>query len=576
MGQKTDDCSPAARKEEMKGMKTQVRKSLLLLAVCLLAIILFERADGNRYAYARNEERHGFCFEEQELIKNVHTLRKAGDSYHRRTSQGMCVAGSFIIYTRYDSDQSATTYVLLNKKTGKEVAAFDFHTQHSNSLTYNPDDHEVVSVSNNHAYVFGFEDGKLWLKEDVVMNHNCCKIAYIQDRGLYYLGTSNAIYSSKDFRRLKKEFSVEFRAINQGMGYDGKHLYINWYRVGNNSMSLYTIDGRYEGSYNFTSNRLREVEEVDFDGDRMILNIANSGSDNGLYYVKSVHDPGEWRVTEEPTCAQPGVKVSTCRRCGVQTTGIVPPTGKHVAGEWKFKKHATCEENGLAVKTCETCGKLMDQDSIAATGHTMTEWAMEEEPTVLTGGLVERHCEICGMKENRFVDKLPAVAEMNIHEISIHPDNNFDGLSVRMNKGDYVKRWISSDANIVSVTSTGTITGKSLGTAQITAITEGGVADTCDVTVKLLPILTSDLLIDSAHLTSKGITLSPGAAEALSVIPVPATTDNKTEYSTSDSEIAQVDETGLITAGKAGTCVITVRSGFCLKEIKIKVRKDKK
>lgn len=116
---------------------------------------------------------------------------------------------------------------------------------------------------------------------------------------------------------------------------------------------------------------------------------------------------------------------------------------------------------------------------------------------------------------------------------------------------DVVIEWTSSDPTVATVDSTGLVTAIDEGTATITASCEGAFAN-CEVKVNAKP--------DNREPT---ITIAPVAVEltAGDSIQLTVTTtevdDAEVEWSTSDSAIATVDSTGLLTAIAEGAAVIT-------------------
>lgn len=113
--------------------------------------------------------------------------------------------------------------------------------------------------------------------------------------------------------------------------------------------------------------------------------------------------------------------------------------------------------------------------------------------------------------------------------------------------------WSSSDSSIVSVDNTGKITALKAGNATVTAVTkdENKLTKSCNVVV-------SPASVTGISLNKTNDTLSPGMTDTLSasVIPENATNKNVT-WSSSDSSIVSVDNTGKITALKAGNVTIT-------------------
>lgn len=113
--------------------------------------------------------------------------------------------------------------------------------------------------------------------------------------------------------------------------------------------------------------------------------------------------------------------------------------------------------------------------------------------------------------------------------------------------------WSSSNSDIASVSSTGVVTGISAGTATITATANDGSGKTatCNITVK--QYVTSISLSD----TSKDIYINDNLPLTATVDPSDAT-DKSVAWSSSNSSIASVSSTGVVTGLSAGTATITV------------------
>ena len=114
--------------------------------------------------------------------------------------------------------------------------------------------------------------------------------------------------------------------------------------------------------------------------------------------------------------------------------------------------------------------------------------------------------------------------------------------------------WTTSDVSVVSVLD-GKLSANSAGSAQITAISDdGGFKAICEVTVtsKL-----ENLLLDKTELT-----MTEGTEMSMRVSYDPDNVSDKTVlWSSSDDNIVTVDNSGHIVACKAGSAVITVKSG---------------
>ncbi len=148
--------------------------------------------------------------------------------------------------------------------------------------------------------------------------------------------------------------------------------------------------------------------------------------------------------------------------------------------------------------------------------------------------------------------------------------------------------WSIDNSKVADIAENGaevTITGKKQGEAVVTATSANGLTSTCKVEVKEVPITAIKL-----DVTSKK--LEPGETQAVNVEYLPAdTTDEKTvTWKSSNTDVATVDENGVITAvaggqaditattanGVSATCKITVPihlNGISLEKTSLNLRK---
>ncbi|MBR4750102.1 MAG: Ig-like domain-containing protein [Abditibacteriota bacterium] len=113
--------------------------------------------------------------------------------------------------------------------------------------------------------------------------------------------------------------------------------------------------------------------------------------------------------------------------------------------------------------------------------------------------------------------------------------------------------WSSSNTAVATVNS-GTVTGKAPGTAVITARTaDGGYTATCKVTVQQS--------VTGVSLNYGSIVPDVGETRTLIATVKPSDAANKqVTWSSSNTTIATVSSSGVVTAKKAGTCTITVKT----------------
>ena len=117
----------------------------------------------------------------------------------------------------------------------------------------------------------------------------------------------------------------------------------------------------------------------------------------------------------------------------------------------------------------------------------------------------------------------------------------------------------SSDTAVATVDSTGKVTAKKAGTATLT-VKKADVSKTA--TIKIIvtdPVAT--IPVTGVSLTSSATTLDVGKTAQLTATVSPSNATNKAvAYSSSDTAVATVDSTGKVTAKKAGTATLTVKT----------------
>lgn len=116
--------------------------------------------------------------------------------------------------------------------------------------------------------------------------------------------------------------------------------------------------------------------------------------------------------------------------------------------------------------------------------------------------------------------------------------------------------WTSSDVTVATVDAFGSVSALKPGTATITAKTANGKEASCKVTVlaKIIEAEGIELNVPEAEVIE-------GESLQLTATVTPAdATDQSLTWSSSDVAVATVDQDGLVTALKAGTATITVRT----------------
>ncbi len=127
-------------------------------------------------------------------------------------------------------------------------------------------------------------------------------------------------------------------------------------------------------------------------------------------------------------------------------------------------------------------------------------------------------------------------------EATILPDTTYVNNSIV---------WDSSNKNVVTVEN-GNLTLIGNGEAKITVSTENGLTATCDVTVQ------TSITSIAVSSTSKKMEVNQTAQLTATVTPADAT--EKVQWTSSNTDVATVNDTGLVTAKTSGTVTITVKN----------------
>lgn len=121
--------------------------------------------------------------------------------------------------------------------------------------------------------------------------------------------------------------------------------------------------------------------------------------------------------------------------------------------------------------------------------------------------------------------------------------------------------WSSSNTNVATVSSTGLVTAKNVGTAVITATASDGSGVKGSVTISVQPIPVASVSLNKS--TAEVYTTGAHKTTQLSASILPANADDQTvTWESSNPGVAGVDANGKVTGMSAGTCVITARSHF--------------
>lgn len=116
--------------------------------------------------------------------------------------------------------------------------------------------------------------------------------------------------------------------------------------------------------------------------------------------------------------------------------------------------------------------------------------------------------------------------------------------------------YVSSNSGIVQVDYNGNIVGVSPGNAVITVTTASGVSDSVSIKVKDTVVKATSIKLEN------NISLQAGKSTSINRIIYPLnTTEKDIEWSSSNNNVATVNERGIVTGVKGGSCTITAKVG---------------
>lgn len=284
----------------------------------------------------------------------------------------------------------------------------------------------------------------------------------------------------------------------------------------------------------------------------------------------------EYTVDVAATCTTAGSQSKHCTRCGEadpDSVQEIPALGHEYVS--KVTKAATCTEDGVQTDTCTRCGDVKTQ-AIKATGHQWSDWTKTADATVNGAEQQQRTCTTCGTVETKAVgEKLAPTATVNASTVTLKVKQSTKGLKVtNLAAGDSVASWKSTNTKVFTVKGnadgTCALTGKKKGSAKLEITLSSGLTKTVTVKVQKTAVKTSKVKV-----AEKKLTVKKGEKASLKATVAPFTSAQKLTYTSSNKKVATVSKNGIVTAKKAGTAKITVKSGSKKVTVTITVPKTK-
>ena len=136
--------------------------------------------------------------------------------------------------------------------------------------------------------------------------------------------------------------------------------------------------------------------------------------------------------------------------------------------------------------------------------------------------------------------------------------------------GDQIASWSTSNKKVVTVSKSGKITAKKVGTAVVTITMKSGATAKCKVKVQKAAVKLTKIAVNSKKVN---LNLKKGPkAYQLTATKTPITVVSKVTFTTSNKKVAVVSKSGKITAKKAGKAVITVKCAKKVQKVTVVVK----
>ena len=285
------------------------------------------------------------------------------------------------------------------------------------------------------------------------------------------------------------------------------------------------------------------------------------------------HAFGAWKVTKEATALAAGVNTRACTVCGKKETKSIAKlkatmklnvtnitlklkqstTKVTVTGLARGDKVKSWKSSNTKIVKVDNKGKITAQNKTGKATLTVTLASGKTgKVTVTVQKSTVKTAKIGGLKSKVTVAKGKTLALKPV----LTPITSTDKIT-----------YTSSNKKVATVTSKGVIKGVKAGTAAITVK-----AGTKKFTVRVTVPKTKTVSITNLK---KSYTLNKGKTLTLKPKRNPSNSDEGITYASSNKKVATVTSKGVVKALRAGTAVITVKSGSKKVTVKITVPKTK-
>jgi len=319
---------------------------------------------------------------------------------------------------------------------------------------------------------------------------------------------------------------------------------------GNNYVAVITLNASPKTVCNFTNN-YKTLEKC--------INAVSSHGNSNINQALSTAGKLLDKVSAKGKTVMKNIIL--CSN-GLPTSGVSAPSGRYKSSDHKRYKYANAAYT--------TASKLKKKNySIYALGffHKSSGKDLTFGKRLMKDlASKDKYCVIQNASQvDTVFDTIAGgitKAAMNKSSLTLKVKNTYQ-LYALANGVKKTASWKSSNSSIVSVNKSGKITAKKAGTATITA-TVNGQSVKCKVTVKSASKV-------SLKLNKSKVTLYVG--EKLLLKASAKRTKKKVKWKSSNSSVAAVNSSGVITGKKAGNAVISATAGGVTAKCTVTVKK---
>ncbi len=188
--------------------------------------------------------------------------------------QGMAITNKYYVIAAYNSDDTNTALVIIDKKT-KELAklennpVIDYNFGHANDMEYDSVTNELYIINDNKMHVLNGDTFKQ-IKEVTLPDNIKVRSIAKDNEGNYYFRNANTSYKYDADLKFASKFSVANLTGYQGVSYQNGKLYYSCYpklTIEDEKVTnlIYIYDNEKLENILFPPNEYGELEALEFD-----------------------------------------------------------------------------------------------------------------------------------------------------------------------------------------------------------------------------------------------------------------------------------------------------------------------